>query len=175
MDYFLFIVIFFLIPAVSGVIGGILGVLLLEHWANRKARSWDRSRPALTIAFILLPFAFSSCVTMDGLASVIEKAGQSNATVCAEIVGGGGAMTIAPGAAMPVIPGGGYYGRARFCRSNEPGSEIKASDLGFEIKHGAAITDAIKERIDTLESAVKYLLQKLLESKDRSKSSTAPR
>jgi len=65
------------------------------------------------------------------------------------------------------VPSGGW-GNATFtfCRSNEPGSKIEVNTEGIKIEHGFAITEEIKEKISVLETAVKYLLQRLQQSMD---------
>lgn len=118
------------------------------------------------VACCLLAAALSACSPMfsGDLKDTVKELAKDRASACASVKGGAGAMTIGPGA----LPGGGGYGSLTLCRSNEPGSEIEVTDSAIKIKHGAALAAELRERLDTLETAVKYLLQKMLEAKKES-------
>lgn len=122
------------------------------------------------VACCLLAVAFfSGCVLpirSEDMPAVLDKLSQSSASACVVTGASGGAGMIAVTPAP--VPGGGW-GNANFifCRSNEPGSKITANASGLTIDHGStgspqAAVDELKEKISTLETAVKYLLQKLL-------------
>lgn len=122
---------------------------------------------AFVIVFVTA--LLSGCITAKDMAAMIEAGGKDNATLCAELIGGVAGMSITA-AAPVVIPGAGYYGKGVFCRTNQPGSTIKQNaDGSLEIWHGAAVDKDLSDRVATLESAVKYLIQKLLEKISASK------
>jgi hypothetical protein len=99
--------------------------------------------------------ALSGCITAKDFAAMIAAASKDNASVCGALVGGGGGMTIAPGAAVPVIPGAGYYGKAVFCRTNQPGTSItQGIDGTLTIKHGVYKRDVDAEKLKELEEKI---------------------
>ena len=134
--------------------------------AGMRHEARGASRRLRSFAFLLLPFALSCSMPIrsEDMPELVRALAESNASAClvTGVSGGGGAIPIGP---MPTVPGGGW-GKAdfTFCRSNEPGSEISVNDTGITIKHGMAIAKELAERIDTLESAVKLMLQRMIDA-----------
>ena len=91
---------------------------------------------------------------------------ESNSSACmvTGASGGAGAMPVAP---VPVPSGGWGNATFTFCRSNQPGSKIEVNDSIINIEHGLDLADEIKEKISTLETAVKYLLQRLVDTQPK--------
>ncbi len=116
----------------------------------------------------LVSLVASSCSPMfsTDLKDSVLALGKDKASLCARARGGAAGLTVAP---APAIPASGGYGDLVLCRSNEPGSEITVTADSITIKHGSAVGKDIADRIDTLETAVKYLLQKLLDAKTAQK------
>lgn len=138
------------------VVGGLL-VHFFWRWTPRGKRMW-------WWAPILVAGA-TSCSPMlsSDLREAIEALGKDRASLCARADGGAGGLTIAPGG----IPGAGGYGAVVVCRSNEPGSKIEASAAGIKIEHGSSVAAEIVKRVEDLEAALRYLLQKIAEAMEK--------
>lgn len=139
---------------IGALLGFVLGWIACELRHNREVRKMKS-----LIAVVLIAALCSACSPMfsGDLKETLSAAGKDNASLCARAFGGAGGFALAP---APTIPASGGYGEFVLCRSNEPGSEIEVTATSIKIKHGLA--GDLKERVDTLESAVKYMLQKMI-------------
>jgi MFS family permease len=145
-------------PFFGVLVGAVVGGLLVHFFWR-----WDPPDKKLLVLFLFFPLLGCSPMFSSDIKDALVALSRDRASACLRAGGGGGAMTIAPGAGVPLVPGGGGYGSITICRSNEPGSKIEVSELGaVKIEHGA--TSEMSKRLDDLEAALKYLLQKIAES-----------